>query len=331
MNLDELKSLLSQPRQIVLTSHTNPDGDALGSVLALFHYFSAKGHTVIPMVPTEMPDFLAWMPGSKSVLIYEHEEDKKNADRAVEGADIIFCLDYNSLTRIDDMAAPIQATQGIPLIMLDHHLNPDPFFDWGISETSASSTCELVYDFIGLLDDHDSMDELVMNSIYVGILTDTGAFAYATNPKLFRIVADLYERGVNNADMQDKVFNSYTEKRLRLLGFCLYERMEVFPEYHAGIIALSQEDHVKLQIKRGDMEGVINYILKLKDFKMAVLISERRQEVKLSMRSKGDFSVQQICSRYFNGGGHKNASGGSSNVSFAETVAKVKAIIPEYC
>lgn len=323
-----LKTLLSTPRHIVITSHTNPDGDAIGSSMALCHHLTKMGHTVSVMVPNEMPDFLTWIPGANKVLYYE--EARGICNKLIQQAEYIFCLDYNALSRVDDMGAAIKESKS-KKVLIDHHLFPDDFADFAWSDTSASSTCELIFDLIKLWGELDTASKDTLECIYTGILTDTGGFSFATSPKLFRAVADLTERGIDNAVLQDRVFNSYTEKRLRLLGFCISERLEIIEEYSVAIMAISQEDHVKHNIRRGDMEGVVNYMLKIKDVKIAIIVSERKQEIKLSFRSKGDFSVQEIAKAHFNGGGHRNAAGGSSNASLQETILKIKEILPQSC
>ena len=213
--------------------------------------------------------------------------------------------------------------------MIDHHLEPKDFCHAMWSDTAASSTCELVYQFIDYLGDLDGLNLKALNALYVGILTDTGGFRYATNPKLFRIVAEMLEKGVDNNQLTDWVFNAYTVKRFNLLGFCIGQRLELLEDCNTGVIALSQADHRKYNIQRGDLEGVVNFILKIKKIRCAALIAERRDIAKLSLRSKGDFSVQEVCSTHFNGGGHKNASGGAVKRPFDEVVATFKKVIQE--
>ncbi len=308
-HLEDLKSLLSVPKDIVITTHRNPDGDAIGASLALYHYLNQFGHTVKVMAPSEYPDFLSWMPGAQDILIFDVHTEK--GTEWLKRADIIFVLDYNDLERVDRMGeiiAPLTCVK----VMIDHHLYPEPFADYVLSDTSASSTCELIYDFLGMLGHLNRIDLRVGDSIFTGILTDTGSFKYSTSPKLFRIVADLIDRGVDDIRLQDMIFNSMEEKHLRLLGHCLYNRLEILEEFYTGIITLSKEDYEKYSISRGDTEGIVNFLLQLKKVKLAVFIHEQPTITKLSLRSKGDFSVQEIAKLHFKGGGHKNASGGSS-------------------
>ncbi len=327
-NIAQLKSLLSVPKDIVITSHRNPDGDAIGSSLATYLYLNKLGHTVNVIFPSEYPDFVAWMPDADKITIYDIEPYR--AEELTKKADIIFCLDYNSLDRIDKLGEFIAALSDTTLVMIDHHLYPDIQAEYQISEPSASSTCELIYDFIVLMEDMNKMDQDIAECIYTGILTDTGSFRYSTSPKLFKIASKLLEAGVDDVMLQDVIFNSMDEKYLRLLGHCLRNRMEILEEYSTGIIWLNKEDYEVFDIQRGDTEGIVNYLLKLKTVKIAAFITEQPTIVKLSLRSKGDISVQEIAKKHFKGGGHKNASGGSSYSTLRGTINKLKQILPQY-
>ena len=326
-NIKALKTLLSIPKDIVLTSHRNPDGDAIGSTLGLRHYLEQLGHTVRIVVPSEFPGFLGWLPGAGDIFIYDvsYEEVKE----FIEKADIIFCLDFNSLDRIDRMGeiiAPLKCTK----VLIDHHLYPDPFADFILSDITASSTSELVHDFISMLDDLDKLNVDIAECLFTGILTDTGSFKYSTSPKVFRMVGDLLELGVDDAKIQDHVYNCLDEKHLRLIGHVLNNRMEVLPEFRTAIICLTKQDYETFNIQRGDTEGLVNQLLQMKDIVMAVFIHEQPTITKISLRSKGDFSVQEIASKHFKGGGHKNASGGYSYIGLRPTVKKFKSILPEH-
>lgn len=326
-NIKTFKEYLSIPRDLVICSHRNPDGDAIGSSLALYHFLNKMGHTVRVVFPSEYPDFVAWMPDAEQIII--HDIDPERGKAVVDRADLIFCLDFNSLSRIDKLGEYI-GSKDTPLVMIDHHLEPDIHTVFQINDTTASSTCELIYDFIEMMDMMGDLDPTIGECLFTGILTDTGSFKYATSPKLFRIVADLIERGVDDYKIQDLIFNAQSEKRLRLLGHCLANRMEILPEYHTGIIYLSRRDYETFNIQRGDTEGIVNYMLTMKNIKVAAFIMEQPTIVKISMRSKGDFSVQEICQKHFKGGGHKNALGGSSYLPLRKTIQKFKDILPEY-
>ncbi len=327
-NSKEIKALLSFPKDIVIISHRNPDGDAIGSSLGLKQYLLRHNHAVKVIVPSDYPDNLSWMPDVDRILVFDNEPDE--VKEAILKADIVFCLDFNALDRIDKVGDIVAAQKKAFVAMIDHHLEPEHFADYMLSDTSASSTCELVFDFIAhVLEDQSTIDKIIGECLFTGILTDTGSFKYSTSAKLFRIVAELLEVGVNDYLLQDLIFNSLTEKQLRLLGHALYNRMEVIEEYHTAIIALTKDDYVKFDIQRGDTEGIVNFLLKMPKIKMAAFITEQPKIVKLSLRSKGDFSVQKIASKYFKGGGHKNASGGYSFQSLSAVIDKFKNAMKE--
>lgn len=326
-NKKDLKKILSVPKDIVITTHRNPDGDAIGSSLGLYHYLNKLGHTVRIIAPSEYPPFLSWLKESEKIIIYDIEPEVSK--KYLERADIIFCLDFNSLERIDKMGEIIQPLSSTK-VMIDHHLYPEPFADFMLSDPTASSTCELVYDFMELLDEIDKLDIIIGECLFTGILTDTGSFKYATSAKLFKIVGELLLVGVDDYYIQDLIFNSLDEKHLRLLGHVLNNRLEILEEFQTGIITLSKEDYETFDIKRGDTEGLVNYVLKLKNVKVAAFIHEQPTITKISLRSKGDFSVQKIASEHFRGGGHKNASGGYSYIGLRPTVKKFKSVLPNY-
>lgn len=328
-NINSLKEKLAQPKRIAILSHRNPDGDAIGSSLGLQKYLDKIGHDTTVLFPSEFPDFVEWMEGSSDIVIYDKEPERSTD--IIKHAELIFCLDFNGLSRIDELGKVVEAQAETPKVLIDHHMNPDDFAEYTLSDTSASSTCELVYDFIHLLDDRVNLDVRIASDLFVGILTDTGSFKYSTSAKLYRTAADLVELGVDDYGIQDRLFNSMTEKQLRLLSYCLSTRvMKIYDEYCTGIIVLSQHDYKRFDIQRGDTEGIVNYILKIKHIRFAVLITEQPNIVKLSLRSTGDFSVQEIAQKYFKGGGHKNASGGISYQTLWGTVERFKKILPNY-
>jgi len=326
-NLDGLKKLLNTPQDVVILTHRNPDGDAVGSSLGLSLFLQKNGHNVKIVAPSDYPDFLSWMPQANDIVIYDH--DPEDVERIVKKATLIFCLDFNSLDRIDKAGELVDEAR-CPKVMIDHHLFPEPFADYMLSETTASSTCELVYDFIHLLGREEDLDKMIGECLFTGILTDTGSFTYSNSPKLFRTVAHLLEIGVDDLQLQDLIFNSMNEKQLRILGHCLYNRLEIIPEFHTGIITLTKEDYTFFDINRGDTEGVVNFLLKMRDVKLAAFIHEQPKIVKLSLRSKGDIDVQEMAKKHFRGGGHKNAAGGASFHNLIVTVRRFKEILPDY-
>ncbi len=326
-NLLQLKRLLNVPKDIVITTHRNPDGDAIGSSLAMARLLSKMGHSIHVISPSEFPEFLHFLEGSDQILVWDNETEE--SQRYIEKAEIVFCLDFNSLDRIDKVGEAIQTIKA-KLVLIDHHLFPEPFADFALCRTDASSTCELVYDFVVAMQWEEWLDEDIAESLYTGILTDTGSFKYSTSPHLFQVAAKLLEQGVDDYQLQDRIFNSLEEKHLRLLGHCLHNRMEILPDFHTGIIALTNEDYAFFDIQRGDTEGIVNYLLKVKQVKLAVFITEQPTIVKISLRSKGDFSVQEIARKHFKGGGHKNAAGGASFKGLGPTVRQFKEILHEY-
>ncbi|GJM32526.1 MAG: exopolyphosphatase [Saprospiraceae bacterium] len=327
-NIKELKTLLNIPKDIVIVTHRNPDGDAIGSSLALLHFLRYNGHQVKIIAPSEYPDFLLWMPAAEEVIIYDN--DPELSKKYIDQCEMAFCLDFNALDRIDKVGELISDRKNIKIVMIDHHLYPDPFCDFMLSDVTASSTCELIYDFIKMLGAEADLNKKIGECIFTGILTDTGSFKYSTSAKLYRIVADLIELGVDDYLLQDLIFNSLEEKQLRLLGHCLNNRMEILPEFKTGIITLTKEDYGTFDIQRGDTEGIVNFLLKMKKVKLAAFITEQPTIVKLSLRSKGDFDVQEIARKNFKGGGHKNAAGGSSFQTLNGTVRRFKALLPSY-
>lgn len=323
----DLKQLISVPQNVAICSHRNPDGDAIGSSLAMQHYLEQYGHTVHVLFPSEYPEEFEVLPGAPDILIWDiHTEECKHV---LQKKNLFIFLDFNAYSRIDKMGDFIRPLPG-KRIMIDHHLYPEPIADHMFSEPEASSTCELVYRFIGGMGDSIKISPALGKCLYTGIVTDTGSFRHATNPRIFRIVADLVERGLDDTAVQDMIFNSQKEKNLRLLGHCLSNRMEYWPEYRTAMIWLSKKDYEQFNIQRGDTEGIVNYLLSIRDVRMAVFIHNQPSIVKLSIRSKGDLDVQAICRKHFNGGGHKNAAGAYSHDSLKATIEKFKALLPEY-
>ena len=319
--------LLQAPKKIFITTHHKPDGDAIGSMLGLYHYLSYKGHDVTPVSPGEIPDFLAWMPGVAEMLDYEAQPQA--AIEALTGADLIFCLDFNDYSRTKHLE-PYLAAATQPKILLDHHLFPKPVWDYGLSVPDKSSTCELVYDFINMCQDNAMISLDIAVCLYTGLMTDTGSFKYpATTASVHTMAADLKSRGLDHTRIHEEVYDSWSEGRMRFLGYVLIEKMEVFRKYNSALIALSRKDLNLFKAQNGDTEGLVNYPLSIAGIRFATLITERSDEVKLSFRSKGDFDVSAFAKEHFEGGGHFNASGGRTKLSFMETIANFKKILQE--
>ncbi len=325
--LSEIKQLISFPKGFTIITHRNPDGDAIGSSLALKLFLEKFGHTVKVILPSDYPGTFHFLDSIDLCIVYDTE--KAQAKQAIDQAEVIVCLDFNSLDRIDKIGPLVQDSRAKKLL-IDHHLDPEPFADYVFSDIHASSTCELVHRFILDLGEGDKLDPKIGEALFTGLITDTGSFKYATRPETYETAASLKRIGVDDYTLQDKIFNTVSEKQMRLLGHCLYNRMEVIPEYGAGIIALTKEDYVEYDIQRGDTEGIVNYLLMLKGISVAAFIREQPTIVKLSLRSKGDISVQEICRNHFNGGGHKNASGGAAYAKLEDIVNRFKKVLPKY-
>jgi phosphoesterase RecJ-like protein len=325
--IEEVRSILANPKNIIITSHRNPDGDAIGSSLAMSRWLKKRGHRVMVAFPSEYPAIYEWMPDIQDIQIFD--VDPEPIIEFCKHVEVSVILDYNSLDRIDKLGELLDSRQ-LYTVLIDHHLYPDPIGDFILSDTTASSTCELVHRFIEVYDGKTMTDLSIATSIYTGILTDTGSFQYSTSPALFRTVATLQEIGLDTNLIHDRIFNTLDEKNLRLLGHCLANRMEIIDDYKTGIIFLNKHDFQVYDIQRGDTEGIVNYLLRLKNVHMAIFIRQQPTIIKISFRSKGDFSVEEIAKTYFNGGGHRNASGGYSKSSLAATLDLIKTILPQY-
>lgn len=325
--LQAARRLLATPQKIVIFSHRNPDGDAVGASLGLMHYLRGRGHECTVMLPSSYPAFLSFLPAVTSIVIYDDEIER--ATRCIEEATLFFLLDFNSFERIDKMADGMKDDDR-PRIMIDHHLSPEPIADPIFSRPERSSTCEMVYEFIVGLGDADRVTKAVSDCLYTGILTDTGGFKYSTSPDLFGTASKLLEAGTDAYKIADHVWNTMTEKQLRLLGHCLANRMELLPEYRTGIIYLNGQDYEDFDIQRGDTEGIVNYVLRMPEYMIAAFIHEQPTIVKLSLRSKGTMDVQQVCKALFRGGGHRNAAGGASFAPLGSTINRFKKNLPKY-
>jgi phosphoesterase RecJ-like protein len=326
--LNQLKDFLATPQRIVITTHHRPDGDAMGSSLALYNYLKLKNHEVTVITPSEYPEFLEWLPGNSEVIVYEKNE--KSAKKIIESAALLFCLDFNWLSRVEKLEQPLRSSTAMK-VLIDHHLEPEDAFDHVFSYPDVCSTCELIYQFIVQLGDRKMISKEIAECIYTGIMTDTNSFRYSSmRSETHRIIADLMDAGAENYKIHENVYDTYLENRLRLLGYALKEKLKVLPEFNTAFIALSQAELDMFNFKAGDSEGIVNYALSIKGIRMAALFTERDGEIKISFRSKGNFSVKDLSSKYFEGGGHKNASGGKSNESLDATVKKFISILPQY-
>ncbi len=329
LNLAELKEILTQPQKIVITTHHKPDGDALGSSLGLYHYLKQQQHEVTVITPTDYPYFLQWMPGNDNVIIYT--EKKERSAELVQEADLIFCLDFNSLSRINDLGELVKSSEA-KKIMIDHHLDPENFDDFRLWDTTASSAAQLVYEFIHeLLGDKRSITAEVATCLYTGIMTDTGSFRFpTTTSNVHRISADLIDLGADNATIHQLVYDHASENRLRFLGYCLSSKLEILPGYNTALITVTREEMHRFNVVTGDTEGIVNYALSINDIRLAAFIIERKDKVKISLRSSGTFPANEICKDHFHGGGHRNAAGGQSEDTLQQVVHQFKTLLPEY-
>ena len=329
LDLAALKDLLEQPQKIVITTHHKPDGDAMGSSLGLYNYLIQQGHHAKVITPTDYPDFLSWMPGNEDVIIYTEQPEKSAA--LIADAKLIFCLDFNALGRINEMGMLVGESRAFK-IMIDHHLEPEDFDDYRHWNINACATAQLIYDFIvNELHQPELINKDVATCLYTGIMTDSASFRLPnTTSAVHRIVADLIDAGAVNWRIHELVYNSASENRLRFLGHCLANCLEVLPEYNTAIIAVSKDDLEKFDVDTGDTEGIVNYALSMASIRLAAFIVERKDKVKLSLRSKGEFPANEICKKYFGGGGHRNAAGGYSDGNLEQVIQQFKLILPEY-
>ncbi len=324
-----VKDLLAETKTIVVVPHLNPDGDAIGSALGLAHYLTKKGHETRIIAPNDFPNFLKWMPGVEDILIFDR--DRKISLEYLEKADIIFTLDFNDLNRTGEMGDELENSDAT-FIMIDHHREPKDYAKVMYSDVSMSSTCEMVYNFILATGQQEDISQAIATCLYTGILTDTGSFRFAsTTSQTHRVVADLMDRGAENAAIYNRIFNTDSPNRLRLLGTAL-NNLVILPEFGTAYITLSQEELDRNEYKKGDTEGFVNYGLTLKNIEFAAIFIENRADsiIKISFRSQGSFSVNDFARAHFNGGGHTNAAGGRSTLSLEETVVKFRSLLHQY-
>lgn len=329
LDLAALTDLLASPKKIVITTHHKPDGDAMGSSLGLYNYLIQQGHHTSVITPTDYPDFLSWLPGDDEVIVYT--EQTENAAALIANAQLIFCLDFNALGRINEMGVLVGESKAYK-IMIDHHLDPEDFDDYRHWNINACATAQLIYDFIvNELHHKELINKDVATCLYTGIMTDSASFRLPnTSSTVHRIVAELIDAGAVNWRIHELVYNSASENRLRFLGHCLANCLEILPEYNTAIISVNKEDLQKYDVDTGDTEGIVNYALSIASIKLAAFIVERSDKVKLSLRSKGEFPANEICKKYFNGGGHRNAAGGYSTDNLEQVVQQFKTLLPEY-
>ncbi len=327
-SISSLKRVLSKPQRIAIVTHWSPDGDAIGSSLGLWNFLRKTGHSVTVIVPNDYPEFLAWMYGHKKVV--DAMKNKKKAEHALKDAQLIFCLDFNDLKRINALGQIIEKLD-TPKVLIDHHPDPSDFADYVLHKVGASSTAELIYEFIGLMGGKKLVDRDIANCLYTGIMTDTGSFRFpSTTVKTHRVIADLIEAGAENAANHNRIYDDNSEDRLRLIGYALSEKLVVLPEFRTAFFTLDEKEHDRFHYKKGDTEGLVNYGLSIRGIVFAVFFAEREGKIKCSFRSKGKFDVNAFARTDFNGGGHMNAAGGQMEGSMDTVVKKFKSLLPLY-
>lgn len=321
-DIDGVKQLLASPKKIAIIPHRNPDGDAMGSTLGLYHFLKLKGHDPIVIVPNEFPDFLAWLPSADTVKIFEREVD--TVTKILDAAEIIFTLDFNMLSRTGDQMEAVLKKLQVPFVMIDHHQKPGDYAMYAFSDTSYGSTCEMVYHFINAMGDKAVIDKTIATCLYTGIVTDSGSFRYpSTTGTTHRVVAEFIDLGIDNTAIHSLLFDNHSHNRILILARAL-QNMKVLPVYKTSYTSLSQDELNSLGNNKGDTEGIVNYGLGMKDIVFTAFFTENKDEgiIKISFRSKGDFDVNAYAREHFSGGGHINAAGGKSTESLEATIQK---------
>jgi len=326
--ITKVKKAIDDVDKIVIVAHVGPDGDAMGSTLALWHYLMTIEKEPVVIVPTMYANFLAWMPGSECVLIYE--KDKEKADELIAAAELIFTLDFNQASRMAKMADAV-INAAAPKILVDHHLHPDTYAKITVSYPEVSSTSELIFRLICRLGDFSMINLACAECIYTGMMTDTGGFTYNSNKQeIYTIIAELIKLGVDKDDIYRKVFNNYSADRMRLMGYALYEKMKVYPAHKAALITLSLKELEEFNYQTGDAEGLVNMPLSIEGVIFSVFMREDSDKIKISLRSQGTFPANKVSADLFNGGGHLNAAGGESYTTLEEAVTKFETALSDY-
>lgn len=329
-NIDHAEKWFERADKIVIVTHVSPDGDAIGSSLGLFHFLESQEKTVNVIVPNAFPDFLRWMPGAKDIIRYDKYAEF--ADKLINEADVLCCLDFNALSRIDKMA-DVVAKSPARKMLVDHHLDPEDFCRIVISHPGISSTSELVFRLICRLGYYEDITKEGAECIYTGMMTDTGGFTYNSNsPEIYFIISQLLSKGIDKDEIYRKVFNTYSEGRLRLMGYVLYDKMQVFPQFNSALIWLTKAEQGRFQYIKGDTEGFVNIPLSMKNIIFSVFLREDTEKnmIKVSLRSVGNFPCNKVAAEFFNGGGHLNASGGEFYGTMEEAIELYKQALVRY-
>ncbi len=329
-DVERLKETIRDNHFFVLTCHAGPDGDALGSTLSMAHYLGALGKEAVVVVPDAYPDFLAWMPASQEIVRFDKSREK--AELMIAAADVIFAMDYNALSRVDDMGGLIGKAKAVK-VLIDHHLQPDHFCDLVFSYPHLSSTCEVVFRLVLAMDGYDVLTKAACECIYAGMMTDTGCFSYGPcTQEVYLIISMLIQKDINKDRIYNKVFNNYSEGRLRLMGYVLYEKLRVYAESRSSLITLSREEMARFDFNKGDTEGLVNIPLQMKNVYFSAFLREDTEKdlIRVSLRSQGTFPCNKFAAQYFNGGGHLNASGGQFYGTLQEAVEVFEKALVEF-
>jgi phosphoesterase RecJ-like protein len=326
--MNNLKELINENQNIVIVCHFNPDGDAVGSSMALHNYLALTGKKSKVVFPNHFAKNLFWLDSKNEVII--HENNHKAVEKTISEADLIFCLDFQDLNRTEKLSECLKSSKA-KKVLIDHHINPaNEQFDLVFSDIEVSSTCEMLYRVICSELNSELIDKTVATCLYSGVCTDTGSFSFSCRHKeLFLMVADLISRGLDTVEVHQNIFDTYSQWRMKLLGLCL-ERMVVKPEYKTAYTYLSKAEMDRLHYQPGDTEGIVNYCLSVGGINFAAFFTERENRIRCSFRSIGDYDVNTFARKHFEGGGHKNAAGGSSFISLDKTLAKFETLIPEF-
>lgn len=329
--INKLKAMLAGgPMNVVVLSHYNPDGDAIGSSLAWGQMLETMGHRVTYIVPNKYPYFLDWIEDVGKVRVFV--DHRAEVESAVESAELICCLDFNGISRLEGLTPVIEKNTTARRLLIDHHPQPDEeYFDLMFSHPEASSTSYIVYKLIARLAGTEAIGRETATALYVGMMTDTGNFSYSTlTPDLYRTIAVLVEKGIDIPDINHRIYNSYSEGRVRLLAYALGPKMELIQNKQAAFISLKESELRRFYFKQGDSEGFVNYPLSIKGVKMSAMLLQNSRFIRVSLRSRGEVDVNVFARRYFDGGGHRNAAGGKSTLSMEETIERFKKAVTEF-
>jgi len=326
--IQKAKQYIEDADRIVIVTHITPDGDAIGSSLGLYHFLLEMGKQANVIVPNDIPEFLRWMKGANDIIV--HEKNHPIAEETIAAAELIFCMDFNVLKRIEKVAPAVEQSKA-KKVMIDHHLSPGIFCNVTMSYPQISSTSEMVFRFICRMGFFEYLNKSCAECIYTGMMTDTGSFTYNSNKaEIYFIIGELIKKGINKDKIYALVYNTVSIDRLKLQGYAIYEKMKIYPEYRTSLITLSQQELDKFNFQRGDTEGFVNIPLSSNDIVFSAFIKEDKGYVKISLRSKGDFSCNQFAMDNFNGGGHLNASGGEYFGSFENAIKHFEKVLPKY-